>query len=116
MLETLDDMEDGFKTAFIGTITGLVLSVVLVIIKGLGPLYASYVSLFQLLNLVGSILLITKLKYWASGYLIGYLFAMWLLSNFGLVESWLVLLYAIVSIPLIIARFTGKLADFLDNL
>ena len=112
----IEVFESGFKAAILGAIVGSVLSVVLAVIKALGPMYASYVSFFDLINLVGSILFITKLKYLASGYLIGYLLALWLLSYAGLAESWLVLLYAIVGLPIIFLRFIGKASDFLDNL
>ena len=93
------------------------MSLILLGIKAsIGPTYASYVSIFELFNLLGSITIMTKFKYWASGYLIGYLFAITILSYIGLAESWLVVLYAIVGIPIIILRFFGKVADFLDNL
>jgi len=108
--------EDGFKAAFVGAITGLVISIILVLIKVFGPMYSSSVTLIELGSLVASILLITKLKYWATGYLAGYLLAMWLLSFIGLAETWLFLLYALVGIPVIILRFFGKIADFLDDL
>ena len=111
-----EDIENGFKAAFVGAITGLVISAIILIIKTFNPMHASFASLFDLCNLVASILVITKLKYWGSGYLISYLVSMWLLSNIGLTESWLVLLYATVGIPTIILRFFGKLPDFLDNL
>jgi hypothetical protein len=99
----------GFKASLKGAFVGVILSVVFSTIKQLTPTYTVFVDLFLLLNLVGSVLLITKLKYWGSGYLVGYLFAIWVMNYFGLIETWLVMLYAVVGVAYIIIRFSRKM-------
>jgi hypothetical protein len=111
-----DDFEDGIKAAILGILTGLVTSSILVVIKELGPTYASYGTLFELVNLVGSILVITKFKHIGSGYLAGYILGFGILSYVGLVETWLFILYAVVGVPIIVSRFTEKVQDILDGL
>ena len=106
--------EDGLKAAIGGVVSGIIISAIFQVLKSLGPEYASYIALFELVNLAGSIMAIAKLKYLASGYLIGFLAGLWLMSLSGLVESWLLLLYAIVGIPVIVGRFTRWAEDIFD--
>lgn len=107
-----DDIEDGFETAIVGLFIGLVISVAFEV---LGSNYASYSALFGLFNLAGSLFVITKFKYWASGYLIGFFVAEWLLVSFGLENIALVSLYTVVGGLIICVRFTEKVSDFLDS-
>jgi hypothetical protein len=105
-----DELEDGFETALIGVLVGLVVSAVLAAFS------SQYSILFDLLGLVGSIAMITKFKYWASGYLIGYLSAEWVLSAIGLENPALVIIYTLFAGLLIFVRFTERVSDFLDDL
>jgi hypothetical protein len=109
-----EDFEDGIGAAFWGTITGLMLSVVLVVGKTLGPSYASMFAIIEVFNLLGTILFVTKMKYLGSGYLLGYLFGFGLSAIFNFEEPWVFLLYAFVGIPLIFIRFTERVQDYLD--
>lgn len=104
-----DNLEDGFETAIIGVIVGLVVSAVLSAVS------SQYAILFDLLGLFGSIAILTKFKYWASGYLVGYLFSEWVLSAIGLENPALVVIYTLFAGALIFVRFTERFSEFLDD-
>jgi hypothetical protein len=108
-----DDLEDGVETAFVGVFVGLIISSVF---EALGPDFALYSVLFSVFSLVGSIAVITKFKYWASGYLIGFIIAEWLLTSFNLETPVFAMIYSIIGVLIICLRFTEMVSDFLDDL
>jgi|WetSurMetagenome_2_1015567.scaffolds.fasta_scaffold779365_1 hypothetical protein len=110
-----EEFEDGIDAAFGGTIAGFVLSVVFAVGKMLAPSYSSLFALIEVLNLLGTILFVTKMKYLGSGYLLGYLIGFGLSAAFNFEEPWVFLLYAFVGIPLIFIRFTERVQDYLDE-
>lgn len=76
-----DSIEKGFKEAVAGVLVGIILSTVLGIIPTLPNIPAYYVGLFQLIpiiNLIGSIVVVTAFESWGFWYLIGWLFGTWI--------------------------------------
>lgn len=58
-----DGFEKGLKEVFAEVIGGIVISVFLMAIRYSGLIPAPYISLFDLVNLVGSIVLILSMQY-----------------------------------------------------
>jgi hypothetical protein len=97
MFENLiDSLQDGFRAAIVAGLTGFLLSIVLTLVKVVNPAMASSAAIVELVLFVGSIVLITKLEYMVSGYLIGYISAEWVLSAIGLENSGFVVIYTII--------------------
>lgn len=60
------------------------------------PDYVAIILLFEVVSLIGSILLIEKMESWGTGYLVGWLIGMGIMYLFGFVEEWLATIYFIV--------------------
>lgn len=103
-----DQIKSGVGNAIVEVIVGIILSAILGIIPKLPLVPASYVGIFQLFDvlfLVGSILVIHEMESWGIGYLVGWLFAAWIMSIAGLVESWLFTIYAVVGGVTLLVKF-----------
>jgi hypothetical protein len=114
-----EGIESGFREAIIGVLIGIILSIVLDVIPTLSFVPSSYVGMFQLfkvVSLLGGLLLIFAMESWGLGYLLGWLFGMWIMSSAGLVESWLFTLYAVVGAVVIVRKILQKVKDFLRHL
>jgi len=110
-----DSVEKGLKEAVAGVFAGIILSAVLGIIPTLPNIPPYYVGLFQLIpiiNLIGSIVVVTTFESWGFWYLIGWLFGMWIMSSTGFVESWLFILYLVVGVVVLVLKIIEKLKDF----
>ena len=107
-----DDIGSGFSDALIGGVLGIFLSAILGVIPNLPSIPASYISIFQLFEvvfLIGSILIILKMESWGIGYGVGWLIATGVLSSVGLVESWLFTIYVIVGVLVLIGKILQKI-------
>jgi hypothetical protein len=107
-----DDIGEGLSDAMWGAIEGAILSCLFSVFSEVVvtlpdvPSYA--IGIFQLLGvvlLVGSMLVVPKMKLWRIAYLIGWLLGTWIMYTAGLVESWLLVVYVIVGI----LAFIGKI-------
>lgn len=108
------EFREGFKGAIIGVICGVIISAFLFVIKSsalVPPSYMGLFSLFEIVSLVGGIILITQMESWGIGYLIGWLFGMWIMSYSGLVENWLVVLYFVVGGLVLIGKILQKIKE-----
>jgi len=107
-----DDIGKGFKEAIEGVVGGIVISTLWAIIPTLSFVPSYYVGIFQLLqvaSLIGGILLIFAMESWGFGYLLGWLFGMWIMSRAGLVDLWLFTLYAVVGAVVFIGKISKKI-------
>jgi len=105
------NIEGGLRDVVKEAVAGAVLSAALSLIPKLGVVQPEYVGIFQLIELtflVGGILAISKMESMGIGYLIGWLFGAWIMSNVGLVESWLFTLYAVVGTVVLIGKILRK--------
>jgi len=110
----LTEVREGFKEAIIGVIGGIIISAVLTAIRSsplLPPSYVALIDLFQVISFVGGLILITQMESWGAGFLIGWLFGMWIMAFSGLVESWLVTLYLAVGGVVLIAKIFQKIKE-----
>jgi len=96
--------EEGFKEAIMGVISGIIISVFLMVIRSSELVPPPYIALFEIVTLVGGLVLIARMESWGIGYLIGWLFCMWIMSHSGLVENWLVVVYFVVGVPILILK------------
>jgi hypothetical protein len=113
-----NDIGRGFREAIEGVVGGIIVSAILGVIPTLPFVPSYYVGIFQLfevISLVGGILLIFAMESWGFGYLIGWLFGMWIMSSAGLVESPLFTLYAVVGAVVFIGKFLQKVEESLRN-
>jgi hypothetical protein len=89
----------GFGNAIKGAFLGTLLSIFLKVISALSFVPSYYKGIFQLLEVlsyVGGILVIFAMADWGLGFLVGWLFGMWIMSVVGLVEPSLFNLYLMV--------------------
>jgi len=110
-----DSVEKGLKEAVAGVLAGIILQAVLGIIPTLPNIPTHYVALFQLIpiiNLIGSIVVVTAFESWGFWYLIGWLFGMWIMSSTGFVESWVFILYLVVGGVVFVLKLLKKLGEF----
>lgn len=108
-----NDISSGFSDAIVGVVAGIVVSAILGVIPTLPFVPSYYVGIFQLfevISLVGGIVLIFAMESWGFGFLMGWLFGMWIMSSAGLVESWLFMLYAVVGLIVLIGKILQKLS------
>lgn len=77
--------EHGIKRAITEIIGGLVIATILNAFISSGLLDPSYLFLFKLLNMIGTIALILAMPYWGAFYLLGWLFGLLTLSQSGLI-------------------------------
>lgn len=114
-----DDIGNGFREAIEGVVGGIIVSTVLGVIPTLPSVPSYYVGIFQLFEvagLVGGILLIFSMESWGFGYLLGWLFGMWIMSSAGLVEPWLFTLYAVVGAVVFIGKILQKAEGLLRQI
>jgi len=67
---------------------------------------------FKLLNMLGTILLILVVPYWGTGYLIEWLFGLWILSQRGLVGFWDFVFYFGIPLIVLIGRLCKKYFNY----
>jgi hypothetical protein len=111
-----DYARSGFRDAIEGVVAGIILSTILGVIPKLPSVPSYYVGIFQLIevvNLLGSILLVFAMESWGAWYLIGWICGMWIMSSAGLVESWLFTIYAIVGVLVLIGKVLQKAKDWI---
>lgn len=107
-----DDIRSGFRDAVVGILEGIIVSAVLGIIPlipNVPSYYVGIIHLFEVVYLVGGILVILAMESWGFWYLLGWLFGMWVMSSTGLIESWLFLLYLIVGAVVLFLKALKKL-------
>jgi len=102
-----EDIGSGFSNATKGAVGGVILSFLLGVIPRLPfvpSVYGDILKLIEVVNLVGSIVLISSFESWGVGYLIGWLSGTGIMSSVGLVESWLFTIYAVVGVVVLIVK------------
>jgi len=107
-----NDIRGGYGDAVTGVVAGIILSALLEAIPRLPSVPSYYVGIFQLIeivNLLGSIVLVFTMESWGAWYLIGWLVGMWIMFYAGLVESWLFTIYVIVGAIALIGKILQKL-------
>ncbi len=80
-------LEYGFKRAVTEIIGGFISSLILDGFVESGAIPVSYMLLFHILNVVGTVTLILVMPFWATTYIIGWFFGLFILSGSGLVNG-----------------------------
>ena len=107
-----NDLQNGLRDAIIDVLEGIIVSAVLGIIPlipNVPSYYVGIIQLFEVVYLVGGILVILAMERWKLGYLLGWLLGMWIMSSTGLVESWLFMLYVVVGAVVLFVKVLRKL-------
>ncbi len=104
----LDIFDSGVNRAFteiiVGTLTTIIISVI--VSNGLVPYY--FILYFHLSSIVGMIVLIQKMRYWATFYIVGWLFGAIILAYSGLLPITDILIYVI---PLVFLVYRFKIYE-----
>ena len=110
-----DGARSGLRDAVEGVLAGIIFSAILGVIPRLPSVPSYYVGIIQLIevvNLVGSIVLVYAMESLGAWYLMGWLFGMWIMSSAGLVESWLFTIYVIVGVLVLIGKILQKAREW----
>ncbi|MEM0084050.1 MAG: hypothetical protein QW743_00945 [Candidatus Methanomethylicia archaeon] len=99
--------EHGLKRAISEIITGLATSIILSSFANAGLLSTPFVLLFNILGIISTILMVFAMRFWATGYCIGWLVGLWAMYTSGLVDIFELLIYLVPLIVLIV-RFVKK--------
>lgn len=87
-----------------GALSGVVISAIL-------PVLGTFGVLFSLFGLLGGILAVFTIKYFGTGYLIGWLFGILIIGSFGLEEPSLVIGYLMIGTIVLIGRIVKSIND-----
>ena len=93
----MSKLEYGFKRAVSEVIGGFVNSIVLEAFVDAGLIPVPYMWLFHISNALGTLMLILFMPVWATTYIIGWLFGLWVMSQSGLLS---VIDYLVYLVPL----------------
>jgi hypothetical protein len=100
----MNGFERGIRRALLEVVNGLVTSTVSVAFVSSGLLPPFYVALFNLVNAIGTITLIFTMFYWGFTHLLGWLFALLLLLQSGLIGIFDLIVYLGFSIVALIIK------------
>jgi hypothetical protein len=99
----------GVGRAISEIVAGIVTSTILVAFMNSGLLNPSFMLLFHLINILSTIALIFAVPFWATSYILRWLFGLWIMFSSRLVGILELLVYLVPLIILII-RFLKKCA------
>ena len=89
----LDKFNYGLERAFSEIIGGILTSIIVTSLVSTGLFPSYFIWFFHLSNIVGMIILIQKMPYWATSYIIGWLIGVIILASTGLLEIIDILIY-----------------------
>jgi len=101
--------EYGMKRAISEIVAGIITSTVLIAFVNSELLNPSFMLLFHLINILSTIALIFAMPFWATSYILGWLFGLWIMFSSGLVGILEFLVY-LVPLVILIIRFLKKFA------
>ena len=96
--------EHGFRRVITEIIVGLIPSIFITALAESKTLDSSSLPLFHLASIAFSILLIIKMKYWSTKYLIGWVIGISIMIMSGLVGTFEAALYFLVPLTILIRR------------
>ena len=99
----------GVRRTISEIVAGIVTSTILVVFVNSGLLNPSFMLLFHLINILSTIALIFAMPFWATNYILGWLFGLWIMFSSGLVGISELLVY-LVPLVILIIRFLKKFA------
>jgi hypothetical protein len=81
----MPEFKHGNARAISETATGIVIGILLSALASTGFIPLSYIFLFKLISIVAVVSLVLAMPYWGTGYLLGWLFGVFVLVESGLV-------------------------------
>jgi hypothetical protein len=93
----MSKFEYGFKRACFEVVAGWVAFIVLSSLVNVGLFSASFVSLFHVMSAFYTVLLVFAMPYWATKYIIGWLFGVVIMYSQGLVSVFELIIYLVPS-------------------
>ena len=100
----MPDAGNGFVTAVIGVISGLIAEVLLKAFVDGGLMPSSWIVFYQLLNVLAVFVFVHVTKYWGTLYLFGWWFGAGIMLYSGLLWFWEFLVYSIILSAVLISR------------
>jgi len=100
--------EYGLRRAISESVSAFVCSSILSAFVNSGLVDYSFVTVFHLFNVIQTISLAFKVKYWSTFYILGWLFGALIMSSSGLMEGWEYMFYVLLLVIVLIIRFSRK--------
>ncbi len=94
----------GIRRAIAEIIGGFVLSSVVMEFAKIGIITPTYLLLFNIINIVGTLVLFYVMPVWSTVYLIGWIVGIWLMISSGLMGWGDLLLYLVIPLAFLILR------------
>lgn len=109
-----DKFDSGFSRAFSEIVVGLIIPILIssFVSTGLFPSY--FIWVFHLLSIVDMISLIKAMSYWATSYILGWLFGVIILANSGLLAITDILVY-LIPLAFLIYRLLKLLVQYVKK-
>jgi hypothetical protein len=104
-------VEEGFIKAVIGTISGLIMSVVVdALSQSLNGLGNILILLFSLISIIGVLEIVFNMNFWSLTYIIGWFAGLILIGRY-FIGPWEFIMYVAVSITYILLKMARKFED-----
>lgn len=100
----MPDARNGFITATVGVLNGIILYYLLKGFVDAGLLNASWLAVYELVNILAIFVFVHKTPYWGTGYLFGWWFGFGIVWYSGLVGSLEFAVYSIVLVFVLVTR------------
>ena len=105
----MSKFEYGMKRAISEMMAGIITSTILIAFVNSELLNPSFMLLFHLINILSTIALIFAVPFWATNYILRWLFGLWIMFSSQLVGILELLVY-LVPLIILIVRFLKKCA------
>lgn len=104
--------EHGFARAVSEVVVGFITSALLNALASTEMMPSSYLLPFKLLNLTLTFGFILAVPYWGTGYLLGWLFGLGIMSQSGLVDPLDFVIYFIIPLMVLVMRILKRATDW----
>jgi len=106
----MSKLEYGFKRAVSEIIGGIVAYYFIAALISTGLIPPYFVLLFHLVNVLSTILLVFAMPFWATSYILGWLFGLGIMYQSGVIGILDLLIY-LVPLVILAIRFSKRISD-----
>ncbi len=108
----LDKFEDGLNRALLEIVLGLIIPIIISSLVSTGQFPSYFILILYLISIGGMISLIREMSFWATSYIVGWLFGIFILANSGLLTPIDILIY-LIPIVFLVYRLLKLILSFL---
>jgi len=105
----MPDARNGIITATVGVLNGVILYYLLKGFVDAGLLNASWLAVYELVNILAILVFVHNTPYWGTGYLFGWWFGFGIMWYSGLVGSLEFAVYSIVLVFVLVTRILRRI-------